>query len=499
LFESVFNYTHFYPLKQLRQGAAFTLLDVRAWAETEFVIRAEFSRHFFTDQVGLYLQYHANVFDAERMIEIGDCYLRALQAMVTDPAALRPVSSDTEVSDRLVGSDPTGTVAVGVGSIGSGSISLASISGSLMDGTGPVGATHRSDQVEAEWSAARERIAAAWSRVLGIDAEQITDQDDFFALGGHSLAALRAVMQLNGLISLGDLTLHSRLGALTTAAVTKPTGSRKLLRTLTLPPDSSRGAVRGHLVCVPYAAGSALGYRPLARELAALDPSIVVHAVELPGHEAGVDEEFEGVRETATRLAEELLELPAGPIVLWSHCGGASVAVHTAGLLEAAGADLRHLLIAAKLLPTEEEMTGAIAELGRSTNTDVIRWMVEESGYTELTATEVAAPEVISAPEPIGTSLARAFRHDVVGGHRYFLDVCARPQEYALSVPVSFVAATDDPLMGDYRQTHHRWRLVADDLRLIEIDGGGHYFARTRAADCAALVARVFTSLEGNQ
>jgi acyl carrier protein len=42
-------------------------------------------------------------------------------------------------------------------------------------------------------SPGEERMAAIWGRVLGIDARRLGGDDDFFAVGGHSLAATRVV------------------------------------------------------------------------------------------------------------------------------------------------------------------------------------------------------------------------------------------------------------------------------------------------------------------
>ena len=173
-----------------------------------------------------------------------------------------------------------------------------------------------------------------------------------------------------------------------------------------------------------------------------------------------------------------------GPVVLWGHCGGASVAVEVAALLEAAGRDLRHVVLAAKLLPTVAEMTGAIAELDRSTDADVIRWMVGESGYTGLDGLDQAE---------VGT-LARSFRHDVDGGHRYFLDLCAAQDRHRLAAPITVVAAKDDPLTAEYPKAHRRWGLITDDLRLRELADGGHYFISTNAPAAAALAAELFAA-----
>jgi acyl carrier protein len=42
-----------------------------------------------------------------------------------------------------------------------------------------------------------EKLVAIWSDVLGVEAENISIQDNFFALGGHSLKAIRIVLRIH--------------------------------------------------------------------------------------------------------------------------------------------------------------------------------------------------------------------------------------------------------------------------------------------------------------
>ncbi|MFL6140042.1 MAG: amino acid adenylation domain-containing protein, partial [Frankiaceae bacterium] len=99
LFETTFNYTHFYLLKRLRELPEFALLDMRVDSETEFVLRTEVSRHFFDDDIRLCLHYHAHLFDAEQIDRIGGYFVRALELMTSEPSAphdARPLSGPAE-------------------------------------------------------------------------------------------------------------------------------------------------------------------------------------------------------------------------------------------------------------------------------------------------------------------------------------------------------------------------------------------------------------------
>ena len=60
-------------------------LDVRVRAETEFVLRAEFSQNAYTDRVQLSLHYHSNEYDAEHIERIAAYYAGALQAIASQP------------------------------------------------------------------------------------------------------------------------------------------------------------------------------------------------------------------------------------------------------------------------------------------------------------------------------------------------------------------------------------------------------------------------------
>ncbi|MCF5715866.1 amino acid adenylation domain-containing protein, partial [Pseudomonas tremae] len=84
LFETVFNFTHFHMLKKLRALPGMNALDVRVRAETEFVLRAEFSQNAYTDQVEFSLHYHSNEFDASHIQRIGEYYRNVLVAIAAD-------------------------------------------------------------------------------------------------------------------------------------------------------------------------------------------------------------------------------------------------------------------------------------------------------------------------------------------------------------------------------------------------------------------------------
>ncbi|HEY0638095.1 MAG TPA: amino acid adenylation domain-containing protein [Pseudonocardiaceae bacterium] len=458
LFESVFNYTHFYPLRELRELPEFSLLDVRAESETEFVLRTEFSRHFFHDDVRLSLHYHANLVSRADVDAMAGRFLRVLTAMVETPHA----------APRLE-LPPDGEPGAGR-SAGDGPSS----------GGGPDGRTPRARRSGPPATEAERRIAGAWSHILGVPAAHLGRDADFFALGGNSLSALRVVMELDGAVSLIDLMRTSRLADLAEIAGAGGTaggesGDEGLVRVLRTP----AGRPTATLVCVPYAGGNAANFVPFADALAEVAPGLAVRAVELPGHDLRrPGEPMAGVPAIAAAVAGEIAATVDGPVLLWGHCVGSAVALETARLLEHRGADLRRVYLAGKLFPGVDRLRANVAEVTAMTDEQVGDWLVHNTGFAEFAALRGDA----------ATLLARTFRHDAAAGNTYLADHHEDWLAHPLTTPCVVVAAADDPFTPGHAEEYGNWRGHAPDLRLAELPDGGHYFARTRPAATAALL-----------
>jgi surfactin synthase thioesterase subunit len=323
----------------------------------------------------------------------------------------------------------------------------------------------------------QQEIARVWAHVLDIPLEKIGLYDSFFALGGNSLAAMRVVMDLRGQCSLIDVMRHPRLDELAvTIESNRPAadlGHLRLLSTHSAEPSCT-------LVCFPFAAAHPSNFLDLAAAMAQHAPDIAVYAVEYPGHNPNRrDEPFEDAETTARIIVDELAATVSGPIIVWGHCFGASVTVEAARLLEERGADLRHVYLGAKLLPSSELMRQAIATVGDMSDVEIIQWLVDQTGLTRADGLEPDQVEFI----------CRMFRHDVVAGHGYLLKARETPGLVALVTPVTFVGAKDDRVIPDYRDDYVEWGRIAKDVRLRALDWGGHYFTRTRATEVVAMVA----------
>ncbi len=449
LFETTFNYTHFYLLKRLRELPEFALLDMRVDSETEFVFRTEFSRHFFDDELRLCLHYHSHLFDADRIERIGGHFVTVLELMAADPHgrhdALSPVHEPDTVRHRE---------------------------------TVPAEPVVSAVDVTAEPSTV-DRVASVWAAVLDLPVAELDKASDFFALGGNSLSALRVVLELDGLVTLTDLNRHSRLdevaGLLQRRQEPEPGG--EVLQLLSGTAAGTRGAV----VCVPYPCGHPINFGPLAAALEELTGDLAVYGVQAPGHDLATRGEFASVAETARLVLAEIEEKADLPIVLWGHCGGAAVTVELARIMEDAGFDLRHVFVGSKLLPPIADMGESLEMIEGWTDEQIIRFMVDETGYTDLDGLDQEHVRF----------MASVFRNDVGNGFRYFTDV-SRRREWKLATPFTFVVAADDIGLAHYGGEYQRWALLASDVRLRVVGSGGHYFVRTNPAETAGLIERTW-------
>jgi len=525
LFESTFNFTHFYLLKDLKRLPEFDLLNVLVQAETEFPLRCEVSRHFFHDNVRLSLHYHSDVISAEQAQRIGGYYLRALELMTAEPDraygtqslldeaeraltdAIFPARGDA--SERFAPGEDDALVYVldehlthvPVGTPGKITVSRPGTEGDgdphrpgrTLHDTGQRG--HWTPEGDLEVAVAEPvieeeapaafaapadfaeyRVAAVWAKILGMPVEELSRFDDFFDLGGNSLTAMRVTMGLEGAVSLIDVMETPRLADLAARLGTgKAERDDGVLRLLT--PDVTDPAAT--MVCFPFAAGHASNFLDLARAMAEAAPDVAVYAVEFPGHDPRFpDEALEDVAATGRLIADQAAAAARGPVVLWGHCFGAAAAVETCRLLEERGVDVTRLYIGAKLLNDTGYLREAIEVAESLTDDEIIDWLIERTGFTQAEGLEDDQRDFI----------CRMFKHDSASGHRYFIDARERPEPVRLRTPLTFVGADGDRVIDGFQAAYRDWNQIAADVTLHELDGGGHYFARTRAAAVAALI-----------
>ncbi len=324
-----------------------------------------------------------------------------------------------------------------------------------------------------------ERLAAAWSKVLGIPQEQLGRLDHFFDRGGTSLSAVKLALTLDRAVSLKDVTRNPVLAHLAEVLDGHARRSGVLQLLSEQYSSGSHSARAGALVCFPYAGGNAVNFQPMASALR--DSEVAVFAVELPGHDLAAEREpFANLSQLVDQVVDEINTRGLTRVMLWGHSSGTAGAVETARRLEARGVDVVQVFLGAQLLGDSADRRAAIAELTRRSNAEIAARLSSDTGYTELGDLDEQRAEHIGA----------AYRHDCVSAHRYFADALDAPPTRKLSAPVTVVVAADDPSTAAFPWRHSDWKLLADRVELYELAEGGHYFLRTRPTDAALAVLR---------
>ncbi|CAM5641845.1 D-alanine--D-alanyl carrier protein ligase [Streptomyces tendae] len=236
--------------------------------------------------------------------------------------------------------------------------------------------------------------------LLGVPLERIGRDDNFFDLGGTSLAAVRLLVQLDRALSLKDLVAHPVLADLGRVLDERARGGERVAAENLLQPLANARDAHHTLVCFPYAGGNAVNFRSLAAELER--DGIAVLGVELPGHDfAGGDDPMADVPEIARRVRDEIAARVTTPVLLWGHCAGAAPALETARLLQEAGRPAERVFVGALLLEDIGALRAEMAEASEADNRTLLSRLRADNAYVELDELKPERADVVG----------RAYRH----------------------------------------------------------------------------------------
>ncbi len=176
-----------------------------------------------------------------------------------------------------------------------------------------------------------QQLRLLWERILGV--RHIGLSDDFFDLGGHSLAAARLFYEIERLtgksLPLATLFRASTLGQL--ADILRKDGWSPHWSSLV---PINPGGSQLPLFLVHGAEGNVLLYRQLARHLGPDQPVYGFQSQGLNGKESLQT----SVEEMASYYVKELVTLqPSGPYRLGGYCLGGAIALEMAQQLQARG------------------------------------------------------------------------------------------------------------------------------------------------------------------
>lgn len=448
LFETVFNFTHFYSLKRLRDLPGFDMIDVRAAAITEFPLRVEYSRHFYNDQVELSLHYHTGKYDEEDIRDFGQVFIEILESMVYKT---NEKHDDLKVQNYLdkfnLYFEDEKEVEV-----------KEDLEDNALD----------KKLMNPEFLETVEKIKNIWANILKISKDDISLKDDFFLIGGNSLAALKASLFFQKKVSLKTLMKKSKLYEL--AEEIMSSNSNEVEDTNILHCLTKATTSKLNIIFLPYAGGNSINFMAIAKEIEKHNVDISVFAAELPGHDANVKGKFTNFDKTTKMLANEIqAKMKDKEYIIWGHCVGTSLALSVTNELEKRGEKPKKLYLAGKVFNNPEEFLDKL-ERAKDLKFDDIRELYNEwSGSNELS----------SLGEEYENNLVEIFKHDSNESNKFLYSLWNKNSGIRLKTPAVIAITKDDTITETYEKDWKIWGRWIESVDLKTFDKGGHYFLNT--------------------
>ncbi|WP_282082581.1 non-ribosomal peptide synthetase [Streptomyces tendae] len=311
---------------------------------------------------------------------------------------------------------------------------------------------------------AEREIIGLFAEVLGIDPADFGAEDDFFDMGGHSLAAMTLVARSGKRFTVRDLLAGRTARAL---ARRGPAGraansERALLVELAAPEDPELT-----VVCFPYAGGSPVGYLPVAKTLQE-EGRVRVLALDLQGSRIPEPDELVG-----TLLTE--LDGHAGPVTVLGHCAGAWPALALARALPVVRSP--RAVVAGAVVKSADPADHPVAEVAAAPDDTVETWVVPREGGAPAGAVSRAELSALRRDTALSNSCLRSL-----------LGAGTREDH-----PLTVVVAHDDPVTRGHEADLSNWTLLAATPEIVRIEDGGHYLNETRPRTLASLLHRTAT------
>ncbi|MEH1015835.1 amino acid adenylation domain-containing protein [Micromonospora sp. CPCC 206060] len=317
--------------------------------------------------------------------------------------------------------------------------------------------------------------------------------DNFFDLGGHSIAAIQTVTRLRRALpgdpdtapvfGVTDLFRHPTVrefAALIDHAADDPADGDPGPRMLHRLTPRSAGTPTVTYVCVPFGGGQPMVYQPLAD---ALPADRALYAVAIPGHDpTRPDEVTEPIEVVARRCADEIGAHVDGPLVIYGHCGiGGALAVETARCLEADGRDLAAVCVGG-IFPFARPAGRIAGPLSRLVRFDRLGGDRAYENRLRATGGDVAGLE----PQQVKFMIA-SLRRDSRLAEDYFTRLLAS-DPVPLRAPIVSVVGERDVATDFYAERFREWHFLTATTGLVVLDEAGHYFLRYRAQELAEIL-----------
>ncbi|MFI0372413.1 thioesterase II family protein [Actinomadura sp. 1N219] len=221
------------------------------------------------------------------------------------------------------------------------------------------------------------------------------------------------------------------------------------------------------LFCLPHAGGSAVFYRPWAKEI---NPAVEVHAVQYPGRaDRMADALVPDAHQLARLVAGAMAPLADRPVALFGHSMGAVLAYEVARLLQERGSAPVHLFASGARPPhdrggdrvSDRDDDGVVEEMLKLGGTDA-------EALREPELRELVLPYV---------------RNDFALIENY-----AHRDGVRLAVPVTAIVGDADPHVTEEQAAG--WSDVTDGRFALTVLPGDHFYLLERQRDVIAEIVR---------
>jgi amino acid adenylation domain-containing protein len=184
-----------------------------------------------------------------------------------------------------------------------------------------------------------QQLTAIWERILNV--RPIGIRDNFFAIGGHSLMAVRLFAEIDRIWG-QNLPLATLLQAQTIEDLAKVVGKKESIDTWSSLASIRPGGSKPPLFCIHPIGGNVLEYYALATYLDREQP---IYGLQSQGLD-GLQQPFRRVEDMANHYLQAIRTVqPRGPYFLLGYSFGGIVAYEMARQLEAAGEQIQMLAL----------------------------------------------------------------------------------------------------------------------------------------------------------
>ena len=319
-----------------------------------------------------------------------------------------------------------------------------------------------------------EKLVEIWSKTLSI--EKIGIDDDFFALGGDSFKAIKLVRSISSTLGVMELFENPTIRGLAEHLSKDTASERTMLHEFTKPIDEKNKVVS--IICIPYGGGSAISYQPLANSM---PKNYSLYAVELPGHDFSCpDEELASIEECAARCFEEIKEKVKGPIVLYGHCLGASLATLLAYKLEAEGIQVDGVLMGG-MFPAPRISNGFFKIWDK-----IFPNKLTNKANRDMMKTIGGLNKDISPDET--EFILRNLGHDFEESVKFFTEMYTDKDKPRFKAPITCVVGESDRATEFYQERYKEWEHFSDNVDLKTIKYAGHFFFKYQALELADII-----------